>query len=94
MYAFHVKKARSVLYSSKAFPSIAGHVQAMEDFLQKDRIGQFAKNRNDPNEPKAVSGLSPYIHFGQLGMQRAALQAIQVKSKFRVCSPLTIIPPK
>ena len=64
---------------------MGGRVQALEDFLQKDRIGQFAQNRNNPNEPKAVSGLSPYIHFGQLSMQRAALQAIEVKSKFRVC---------
>ena len=58
--------------------------QAMAEFLQKDRIGIFATDRNNPNKPKALSNLSPYIHFGQLGMQRAALQAIEVKPKFRV----------
>ena len=42
--------------------------------------------RNDPNEPQALSGLSCYIHFGQLGMQRAALRCIEVKSKYRVRS--------
>ena len=74
----------------------AAGLQALEAFLQKGRIGQFAQSRNDPNEPQAVSGLSPYIHFGQLGMQRAALQAIEVKSKFRVswlpqCRPAPVI---
>ena len=50
--------------------------------------------RNDPNEPKALSGLSPYIHFGQLGMQRAALRCVEVKSKFRVraCPHLAACP--
>ena len=56
----------------------------MDAFLTKERIGIFAKLRNDPNEPKALSGLSPYIHFGQLGMQRAALRCIGVKKQYRV----------
>ena len=59
-------------------------LQALDAFLSKDRIGIFAKLRNNPNEPGALSGLSCYIHFGQLGMQRAALRCVEVKSKFRV----------
>ena len=59
--------------------------QALEAFVtDKGRIGIFDSKRNDPNEPKALSNLSPYIHFGQLGMQAAALEAIKHKSKFRV----------
>ena len=32
-------------------------------------------SRNDPNVPTALSGLSPYLHFGQLSAQRCALEA-------------------
>ena len=33
------------------------------------------EKRNDPNVPGALSGLSPWLHFGQLAPQRAALAA-------------------
>lgn len=36
-----------------------------------DRLALFEK-RNDPNQP-AVSGLSPYLHFGQISAQAIAL---------------------
>ncbi|WP_461209781.1 deoxyribodipyrimidine photo-lyase [Desulfocurvus sp. DL9XJH121] len=37
-------------------------------------ISGYAVRRNDPNA-EAVSGLSPYLHFGHLAPQRAALEA-------------------
>ena len=39
----------------------------------------YAEKRNDPNE-KGQSGLSPYLHFGQLSAQRMALE-VGKKSK-------------
>jgi deoxyribodipyrimidine photo-lyase len=42
-------------------------------FLPK-RLKLYEK-RNDPNTPAALSGLSPWLHFGQLAPQRAALAA-------------------
>jgi deoxyribodipyrimidine photo-lyase len=43
---------------------------ALEDFLSSG-INRYGK-RNDPNA-EAVSGLSPYLHFGQLSAQRILL---------------------
>lgn len=53
---------------------------AEDSFLTKKRMGLYGK-RNDPNVPQALSHLSPYINFGQLGAQRAALEAIKFKMK-------------
>ena len=41
-------------------------------FLSKARLGMFDSKRNDPNVPAALSGLSPYLHFGQLSAQRVS----------------------
>jgi deoxyribodipyrimidine photo-lyase len=43
---------------------------ALQDFT--GRIAQYAEHRNDPTK-QAQSGLSPWLHFGQLAPQRAAL---------------------
>eukprot|EP00933_Yihiella_yeosuensis_P069731 TRINITY_DN7663_c2_g1_i1.p1 TRINITY_DN7663_c2_g1~~TRINITY_DN7663_c2_g1_i1.p1 ORF type:complete len:561 (+),score=122.84 TRINITY_DN7663_c2_g1_i1:28-1710(+) len=43
----------------------------LQDFI-KNRLGLFADSRNDPNV-NALSGLSPWIHFGQISAQRCAL---------------------
>ncbi len=40
----------------------------------RERLEGYATNRNDPNR-NGQSGLSPYLHFGQLAPQRAALAA-------------------
>jgi deoxyribodipyrimidine photo-lyase len=53
-------------------------------FLLKDRISVYSTKRNDPNQPEALSNLSPYFHFGQLAPQRAALEASKLRSKHRV----------
>ena len=53
-------------------PSAANEV--LRDFLA-ERIHGYATRRNDPNADRA-SLLSPYLHFGQLSAQRAALAAL------------------
>jgi len=46
---------------------------ALKRFL-KAGISDYADRRNDPNAG-AQSGLSPYLHFGQISAQRVALEA-------------------
>jgi deoxyribodipyrimidine photo-lyase len=45
-----------------------------EGFLTK-KIKGYHSDRNDPTKPKGLSGLSPYLHFGQISAQRCALEA-------------------
>ncbi|MBD3246664.1 MAG: deoxyribodipyrimidine photo-lyase [Candidatus Omnitrophica bacterium] len=45
--------------------------KALKNFVER-RLSRFRAQRNDPNAG-AVSDLSPYLHFGQLSAQRAAL---------------------
>ncbi|KAG2489952.1 hypothetical protein HYH03_011582 [Edaphochlamys debaryana] len=56
---------------------------AMRDFLSPARLSLYDTKRNDPAMPKALSGLSPYLHFGQLAPQRAALEAAKHRTKFK-----------
>lgn len=44
---------------------------ALRAFVRR-KLGAYDRNRNDPAK-KGQSGLSPYLHFGQLSAQRAAL---------------------
>ncbi len=41
----------------------------------QERLGLYDTCRNDPAQPAALSNLSPYLHYGQLAPQRAALEA-------------------
>lgn len=43
-------------------------------FFLADRLSQYHDTRNDPTR-EGQSNLSPYLHFGQLSAQRAALEA-------------------
>ncbi|KAL6890542.1 hypothetical protein ACP4OV_008797 [Aristida adscensionis] len=43
-------------------------------FLTK-RIKCYDTDRNDPTKPRALSCLSPYLHFGHISAQRCALEA-------------------
>lgn len=52
-------------------------------FLSKARLAKYEK-RNDPTLPDALSGLSPWLHFGQLAPQRAAIEATKVKAQAKV----------
>eukprot|EP00982_Pelagococcus_subviridis_P017214 31524-Pelagococcus_subviridis.AAC.3 len=45
----------------------------LEHFLNR-RLKLYGL-RNDPSKPQALSGLSPYLHFGQISSQRCALEA-------------------
>ena len=65
---------------------LGGAMQALKAFLTKERLGHFTADRNDPNKPEALSGLSPYLHYGQLGAQRMAYDAKQLRSKLKVLS--------
>ncbi|XP_051137811.1 deoxyribodipyrimidine photo-lyase [Andrographis paniculata] len=51
---------------------------AKNGFL-KARLKNYPTDRNNPLKPKALSGLSPYLHFGQISAQRCALEAHKVQ---------------
>lgn len=46
--------------------------ERLEEFLARG-LGRYAERRNDPSLEDATSGLSPYLHFGQISPLRAAL---------------------
>ncbi|XP_071707514.1 deoxyribodipyrimidine photo-lyase-like [Rutidosis leptorrhynchoides] len=46
------------------------------------RLKNYAADRNDPFKPKATSGLSPYLHFGQISAQRCAIEARKLHSLY------------
>ncbi|XP_068318363.1 deoxyribodipyrimidine photo-lyase [Pyrus communis] len=50
-------------------------------FLTK-RLKGYSSDRNNPLKPGGLSGLSPYLHFGQLSAQRCALEA---RSRRKLC---------
>jgi len=47
-------------------------MQTLMNFVAGGRLKRFEKQRNDPTI-EALSNLSPYLHFGQIASQRAAL---------------------
>ncbi|XAR70404.1 Deoxyribodipyrimidine photo-lyase [Bertholletia excelsa] len=47
-------------------------------FLTK-RIKNYSIDRNNPLKPDALSGLSPYLHFGQISAQRCAIEAHNIR---------------
>jgi deoxyribodipyrimidine photo-lyase len=49
--------------------------RALGDFL-KNRLPSYGTMRNDPSR-HGQSGLSPYLHFGQLSPQRVALEVME-----------------
>lgn len=49
----------------------------LEKFL-KTRLSDYDRLRNDPNE-NGQSGLSPYLHFGQISAQRVALEVSRME---------------
>ena len=48
--------------------------KVLDRFIKK-KLENYPEKRNDPGED-AVSGLSPYLHFGQIAAQRVALKVI------------------
>lgn len=41
-------------------------------------LARYAEDRGDPNRPEATSGLSPYLHFGNISPQEVLLRAREV----------------
>lgn len=46
------------------------------------RLKNYSTDRNNPLKPKALSCLSPYLHFGQISAQRCALEARNVRKLY------------
>jgi len=51
----------------------------LEEFCA-ERLSVFESDRNDPTNPKVASNLSPWLHFGQLGPQRAVAKVKQAST--------------
>jgi deoxyribodipyrimidine photo-lyase len=62
---------RSVGEVAGIVPGAEAAAATLASFIAQ-RLKIFAADRNDPNK-NALSGLSPYLHFGQIGAQRCAL---------------------
>ncbi|KAL8216641.1 hypothetical protein R6Q57_023478 [Mikania cordata] len=43
------------------------------------RLKNYSTDRNNPLKPNGLSGLSPYLHFGQISAQRCALEARKLR---------------
>ena len=56
-------------------PGVSEANLVLQNFLNQ-RLGIYNKLRNDPTQ-EAQSGLSPYLHFGQISSQRVALAVKQ-----------------
>lgn len=63
---------------SWATPGTKAGMRVLEEFCRK-RLALYDPKRNDPNED-ALSNLSPWLHFGQVSAQRAALSVRQAKT--------------
>nr|GEV62374.1 deoxyribodipyrimidine photo-lyase [Tanacetum cinerariifolium] len=50
-----------------------------KDGFLTTRLKNYSTDRNNPLKPKGLSGLSPYLHFGQISAQRCALEARKVR---------------
>jgi deoxyribodipyrimidine photo-lyase len=53
-------------------PGTTAGMALLREFLQ-NRLDSYARDRNDPNL-NGISGLSPYLHYGQISAQRVALE--------------------
>ncbi|XP_012087092.1 deoxyribodipyrimidine photo-lyase isoform X3 [Jatropha curcas] len=51
-----------------------------KDGFLTTRLKNYSTDRNNPLKPKGLSGLSPYLHFGQISAQRCALEACKVRN--------------
>ncbi|KAL6550137.1 DNA photolyase phr1 [Orobanche minor] len=45
----------------------------------KERLKNYPSDRNNPLKSKGLSGLSPYLHFGQISAQRCALETRKIR---------------
>lgn len=63
---------RTVKEVDWAVPGTRAGAAMLEEFIGK-RLKHFAGKRNDPNV-EALSNLSPWLHFGQISIQRCILR--------------------
>lgn len=71
-----------------------GEIVALEKLKVYTRTSlmNYAADRNNPMKPEAVSGLSPYLHFGHVSAQRCALEARRFHKLYpQVCSVRNLI---
>jgi len=74
-----LKVDRTVPVVESIVPGSCAAHQRLARFCKVEHLKLFATSRNDPTK-EALSGLSPYLHFGQIGPQRCAL-AVQACGK-------------
>lgn len=70
-----IKTDKSVKAVSWARPGEVAGLKALRNFLSH-KLGTYANDRNDPSLD-GQSGLSAYLHFGQLSTQRVALEVLK-----------------
>ena len=56
-------------------PGESGASKTLRNFLET-KLSRYETDRNDPNR-NGQSNLSPYLHFGQIGASRVALEVMQ-----------------
>jgi deoxyribodipyrimidine photo-lyase len=66
----------------RIMPGEMAAINKLNDFLE-NKIDKYSIDKNDPNKD-CQSGLSPYLHFGQISAQRIALNI--EKSKYNTAS--------
>ncbi|CAG5117961.1 unnamed protein product [Candidula unifasciata] len=76
-----LKVDRTVQEVSWAKPGSIHGLRMLEDFCE-NRLKNFATHRNDPNK-KALSNLSPWLHFGQISAQRCILTVKQYQGRHK-----------
>ncbi|KAK3096008.1 hypothetical protein FSP39_021888 [Pinctada imbricata] len=64
-----------------AVPGTTAGLGMLESFC-KERLKYFSADRNNPNKA-ALSNLSPWIHFGQISVQRCILIVRQYRGRFK-----------
>lgn len=67
-------------------PGEENGLKRLDAFLSKTRLGRFHSHANDPNHDKVISGLSPYLNFGQVSVQRAILIAKAYANENKISS--------
>ncbi|KAL3848171.1 hypothetical protein ACJMK2_019045 [Sinanodonta woodiana] len=72
---------RSISEVTWAKPGTMGGLLMLESFC-KERLKYFASDRNNPNK-NALSNLSPWIHFGQISVERCILMVRMYKGRFK-----------
>ncbi|XP_067630161.1 deoxyribodipyrimidine photo-lyase [Eurosta solidaginis] len=70
---------RSVDAVDWAMPGYNAGIAQLQSFCAK-RLRIFSDKRNDPTV-NALSGLSPWFHFGHISVQRSVLEVMRYKSK-------------